>query len=180
MFEVGSDLVESACLWGGFDQTDLPELGVCPCLPGFELGLGGVGAGDDGLAHIDLAGLMFAESVEGLVDQTGTWGATVNHGEIGFMDFPTLLHFSEEGGVFLAATDQEKAAGFTIESADEGERLIGVLVAQPVDQGESSVGSGGVNEPTGWFIHDEERGVLENDGRIHRIRLVQISVWVEA
>ena len=42
---------------------------MCPCLPGFELGLGGVGAGNDRLAHIDLAGLMFAESVEGLVDQ---------------------------------------------------------------------------------------------------------------
>ena len=41
------------------------------CFEGFELGLGGVGAWDDGLSHIDSAGLMLAESVEGLVDETG-------------------------------------------------------------------------------------------------------------
>ena len=38
---------------------------------GFEgcvLGLGRVGAGDDGLANIDSAGLVFAEPVERLVD----------------------------------------------------------------------------------------------------------------
>ena len=69
MFEVGSDLVEATGFRGGFDEADLTELGVCPCLPGFELGLGGVGAWNDRLAHIDSAGLMFAESIEGLVDQ---------------------------------------------------------------------------------------------------------------
>ena len=69
MLEVGTNLVEAAGFRGGFDQANLPELGVCPCGEGFELGLGGVSPGDDRLAHIDLAGLMFAESVEGLVDQ---------------------------------------------------------------------------------------------------------------
>ena len=41
---------------------------MCPCLPGFELGLGGVGAGNDRLANIDLAGAMFAQSIERLID----------------------------------------------------------------------------------------------------------------
>ena len=40
------------------------------CFESFELCLGGVGAWDDGLPHINSAGLMFAESVEGLVDET--------------------------------------------------------------------------------------------------------------
>ena len=41
------------------------------CFEGFVIGLGGIGTWDDGLPHINSAGLMFAESVEGLVDQTG-------------------------------------------------------------------------------------------------------------
>ena len=39
------------------------------CFECFELGLGGVGAWYDGLSHINSAGLMFAESVERLVDE---------------------------------------------------------------------------------------------------------------
>ena len=35
---------------------------------GFVFGLGRVSAGDDGLADVDSAGLVFAEPVEGLVD----------------------------------------------------------------------------------------------------------------
>ena len=69
MFKVGSYLVEATGFRGGFDQANLPELGVGSCGEGLELGLGGVSAGDDRLAHIDLAGLMFAESVERLIDQ---------------------------------------------------------------------------------------------------------------
>jgi len=44
---------------------------VGTCFESFELGLGGVGACDDGLSHIDSARLMFTESVERLIDQTG-------------------------------------------------------------------------------------------------------------
>jgi len=122
---------------------------------------------------------MFAESVEGLIDQTGFWGPTMNNGEVAFLNFTALLHFTEEGGVLFASCHQEKAAGFAIESADEGKEFIGILVAKPVDEGESAIGSGGVDEPTGWFIDDEERGVFLDDRRIHKRTLVQIQVWVE-
>ena len=68
-FEVGTDLVESAGLRSCFNEAYFSELGVRPCFEGFELGLGRVGAWDYGLSHIDSAGLMFTETVEGLVDQ---------------------------------------------------------------------------------------------------------------
>jgi hypothetical protein len=95
------------------------------------------------------------------------------------MNFPSLLHFAKEGGVFFSTTDKKKATGFAIESADEGKKFIGVLVAEPVDQGESAVGAGGVNQPAGRFIDDQKRGVFQNDRRIHERTLVQIEVWVE-
>ena len=88
----------------------------------------------------------------------------MNEGEVTFLYFPTLLHFTEEGGVLFATCHQEKAGRFAVESADEGKKFIGVLVAEPVDQGESAVWAGGVNQPTGRFIHDEERGVFEDNG----------------
>ena len=68
-FEMGTDLVESAGPRRGLDKAYLTEFRVGTCFESFELGLGGVGAWYDGLAHIDSAGLMFAESVEGLIDQ---------------------------------------------------------------------------------------------------------------
>ena len=79
-FEMGTDLVETAGPRGGLNKAYLTEFRVGTCFEGFELGLGGVGAWYDGLAHIDSAGLMFAESVEGLVDHARTWGATVDKG----------------------------------------------------------------------------------------------------
>jgi hypothetical protein len=36
-----------------------------------------------------------------------------------------------------------------------------------------------VNEPSGRFIDDQERGVFQNDRRIHQSILVQREVWVE-
>ena len=57
----------------------------------------------------------------------------MNEGEVRLMNFPSLLHFAEEGGVLLASCHQKKATGFTIKSADEGKKFIGVLVAEPVD-----------------------------------------------
>ena len=130
------------------------------CIEGFELGLGGVGAWYDGLSHIDSAGLVFAESVERLVDQAGTWGLPMNKSEVRLMNFPTLLHFSEERSVLFAPCHQKKAAGFAVESADEGKEFIGILVAEPVDERESSIGSGGVNKPGSRFIDDQKRGVF--------------------
>jgi hypothetical protein len=69
MFEVGTDLVESTCLRGSFDQTDLAECGVGTGFDCFVLGLGWVGACDDSLAHVNPAELMFPESIEGLIDE---------------------------------------------------------------------------------------------------------------
>ena len=103
----------------------------------------------------------------------------MNQGEITFMNFPSLLHFAEDGGVFFSTTDKKKATGFTIESADEGKKFIGVLVAEPVDQRESAVGAGGVNEPTGWFIDDQKRDVFQDNRGIHERTLVQRGVWIE-
>ena len=76
------------------------------------------------------------------------------------MNFPTLLHFAKEGGVLFAPCHQEESTGFTVESADERKEFIGILVAKPVDEGESAIGAGGVDEPTGRFIDDQERGVF--------------------
>jgi hypothetical protein len=45
------------------------------------------------------------------------------------MNFPTLLHFAKEGGVVFATCYQEKAAGFSVEPADERKKFIGILVA---------------------------------------------------
>ena len=104
----------------------------------------------------------------------------MNEGEVRLMNFPSLLHFAEDGGVFFSTTDKKKATGFTIESADEGKKFIGVLVAEPVDQRESAVGAGGVNQPAGRFIDDQKRDVFQHDRGIHKRRLVQRVVWVEA
>ena len=84
----------------------------------------------------------------------------MNKGEVRLMNFPTLLHFAKVGGVLLASCHQKKAGRFAVESADERKKLIGILVAEPVDERESSIGTGGVNEPTGWFVDDQERGVF--------------------
>jgi len=93
----------------------------------------------------------------------------MNEGEVGFMNFPALLHFAKEGGVLFATGHKKEAASFAVESADEGEELLWVLVAEPVDQGESAVGAGGVNKPTCRFIHDQERRMVEEDGRFHEM-----------
>ena len=69
MFEVSSDLVESACLWGSFHQTDLADCGVGTGFDSFVFGLGWVGSCDDSLAHVNPAELMFPESIEGLIDE---------------------------------------------------------------------------------------------------------------
>ena len=69
MFEVGTYLVESTCLWGGFDQADHAECGVGTGFGCFVFGLGWVGACNDSLAHVNPAELMFPESIEGLIDE---------------------------------------------------------------------------------------------------------------
>ena len=159
-FEVGTDLVESAGLRSCFNEAYLSEFGVRPCFEGFERGQGGVGARYNGLSHIDSAGLMFAESVEGLVDHAGTWRASVDEGEVAFLNFTALLHFSEERGVLFATCHQKKSTGFAVESAHKRKEFIWVLVAKPVDEGEGAVRAGGVDEPSGRFIDDQKRGVF--------------------
>ncbi len=80
------------------------------------------------------------------------------------MNFPALLHFSKQRGVFLAAGHQQQAGGFPVESADQGEKLARVFFAKPVDQGEGAVWAGGMNKPPGWFVDHEEPGVGSDDG----------------
>lgn len=104
----------------------------------------------------------------------------MNKGEVRLMNFPALLHFTKQGGVFFAPCHQKKAGRLAVESADEGKEFIGILFAKPIDEGESSIGSGGVDEPASRFIDDQERGVFQHDRGIHKRRLVQRVVWVEA
>ena len=80
------------------------------------------------------------------------------------MNFPTLLHFAEEGGVRFSTCHQKESAGFAVESADERKEFVGIVVAKPVDQSKSAVGAGRVNKPTGRFIDDQKRGVFEDNG----------------
>ena len=97
----------------------------------------------------------------------------MDKGEVRLMDFSALLHFSKERGVVFATCHQEESTGFAVEPAHERKKFIGILVAKPVDEGESAIGSGGVDEPTGWFVDDQKRGVFQNDRRIHQSTLVQ-------
>ena len=91
----------------------------------------------------------------------------MDKGEVGFMNLPALLHFAQKGGVLLASSDQKKAAGLAVEPTDEGEKFLGIVVAEPVDQREGAVGPGGVNKPAGRFIDDQEGRVIEEDGGFH-------------
>ena len=113
-----SYLVKSSGPWGGFYKADFAKIVMDSTFDGSELGLGRVGIGDDGLTNINPAGLVFAESVQGLVDQPEFGGATMNQGKVGFMNLPALLHFAQKGGVLLSSGNQEEAGGFAVETAD--------------------------------------------------------------
>ena len=63
-----SYLVESSGLGGSFHQAYLFEIGVAAGFEGCVLGLGRVGAGDDGLADVDPARLVFSEPIKRLVN----------------------------------------------------------------------------------------------------------------
>ena len=169
MVKVGSDLVESAGFWGGFHKRDFPVLRMGAGIEGFEFGHGGVGAGNNGLADIDQAGLMFAESVEGLIDDPGAGGTAMDNGEVAFMNFPALLHFAQKRGVLLSAGHKKESRGFSVKSADQGEEFAGVLFAEPIDQGESSIRPGGMDQPTGRLVDNEETGIgVEDGGGVHQ------------
>ena len=53
----------------------------------------------------------------------------MNEGEVGFMNFPALLHFAQKGGVLLSAGHEEESARFAVEPADEGKEFLLVVVA---------------------------------------------------
>ena len=163
-FKVGADLVESPCFRGCFDKADFSMFGMVEGAEGFEFGHGWVGAGNDGLSDIDFAGLVFTESIQRGIDDPGFRWLSVNDGEICLMNFPALLHLAQKGGVFLAAGDKEKTGCFPIKTADEREEFPGKLFPKPVDQGEGAVGSGGVDQPTGRFVGDQETRVGAEDG----------------
>ena len=140
-----------------------------PGFEGSEFGHGGVGAGNDGLADIDTARLMFAESVEGLIDDPGGWGSAMNDGEVAFMNLPALLHLAEQGSVFFAPRHKQKTRGFSVEAADQGEELSRILFAEPIDQGESSIRPGGMDQPSGRLVDNEETGIgTEDGGGVHQ------------
>ena len=176
---MGTDLVESTGPRGGFYKADLPKFGVGTYFEGLILGLCGVSALDNRLADVDATGLVFAEAVERLIDQPGFGWVTMDEGEVAFLNFPTLLHFPEKGGVLFATCYEKKAARFAVETADKRKKLIGILITKPVDKSERAVGAGGVNKPTGRFVDDQKRGVFQDDRRIHKKTIVQIPVLVE-
>ena len=84
-------------------------LGVGAGFECFKFGQGGVAAGNNGLADIDTAGLMFSEPVEGLIDDPGGWGPAMDDGEVAFMNFSALLHFAQKGGVLFPPGHEEEA-----------------------------------------------------------------------
>ena len=65
---MGTYLVEAAGFGSRLNQAYHPVVGVGSGTQGFEFCNGWVGAGNHGLADIDPAGLVFAESVQGLID----------------------------------------------------------------------------------------------------------------
>ena len=162
---MGADLVEASSFWGGFHQADWTVFGVRTGAESFEFGEGGISAGNHRLPDIDSAGLVFPQAVEGFIDDSGSGCPAVNDGEVGFMDFPALLHLSQKRGGFLSASHQKKARGFTVEPADQGQEFAGELLAEPIDQGEGSIGARGVDEPSGGFVDDEKAGISAEDGR---------------
>ena len=95
----------------------------------------------------------------------------MDEGKVGLMNFPSLLHFSQDRSLFLAPGNQEESGSLAIEPADKGEEFAGVLFPEPINQGEGSIGAGGINQPSGWLIHNEKTCIGEDDGgRVHRLR----------
>ena len=113
-------LVESTGFWGGFHKANVAMLRVVACAEGFKFGDGGVGAWDNGLADIDPARLVFSESIQRGVDDSGFRRLPVNDGVVGLTNFPALLHLAQQRGVLLAASHEEKAGGLAIKAAHEG------------------------------------------------------------
>ena len=121
--KVDADLVKAPGFWGGLHQADFAVFGVVTGPEGFEFGDRRVGPRHHGLANVDSAGLVFAEPVQGSVDNAGFGGSAVDNGEISFMDFPALLHFAQKGGVFFSPCHEEESGGFPVESANQGHLL---------------------------------------------------------
>ena len=161
---MGPDLVESTGLGRGFHETNFAMFGVRPGSEGFEFGDCGVGAWDDRLADIDPAGLVFAESIQGGVNDSGFRRLSMNDGKVRLLNFSALLHLAKQRGVLLAASDQKKAGGFAVEAADERKEFAGELFPEPINQGEGAIGAGGVDEPSGRLIDDQEPGIGAEDG----------------
>ncbi len=85
------------------------------------------------------------------------------------MNFPALLHFAQERGVLFSPGHKQKTRGFSVEAADQGEELSRILFAEPIDQGESSIRSGGMDQPTGRLVDNEETGIgAEDGGGVHQ------------
>lgn len=96
----------------------------------------------------------------------------MDKGQVSFLDFPTLLHFAKKGGVLFASSNEQETGGFAVEPTDEGEKLLRIVISQPVDQRESAVGPSGVDQPAGRFVDDEKVPMFLNDGRNHKIKIL--------
>jgi len=97
----------------------------------------------------------------------------VDEGQVTFMDFAPLLHFAEYGGVFFATTDEKKATGFAVEAANNTKKLVGIHLAEVINEGDGAIGSGGMNQSTGRFIDDQPIRMLQNHGYAHHFSLGQ-------
>ena len=79
----------------------------------------------------------------------------MDEGQVAFMDFAALLHFAKYRGVFFAPTDEKKATGFAVETANETEKLVGIHLAKVINEGDGAIGSGGMTQEAGRFIDDQ-------------------------
>jgi hypothetical protein len=70
----------------------------------------------------------------------------VNEGKVTFLYFTSLLHFAECRGVFFATTDEKKATSFSVEAANQAKKLVGIHLAKVINEGNGTIGSGGMNQ----------------------------------
>ena len=97
----------------------------------------------------------------------------MDEGQVTFMDFAALLHFTKYRGVFFATTDEKKATGFAVEAANKTEKLVWIHLAKIINEGDGAIGSGGMNQQTGRFIDDQPIRILQNHGYVHQFSLGQ-------
>ena len=97
----------------------------------------------------------------------------MDEGQVTFMDFAALLHFTKYRGVFFATTDEKKATGFAVEAANKTEKLVWIHLAKIINEGDGAIGSSGMNQETGRFVDDQPIRMLQNHEYAHGFSLGQ-------